>query len=313
MNGRIRSTSAGGRAGTGSPYSRADRPAADRPQDEIRHLVVDTDCGIDDALALLYLAGRPDCELAAVTTVHGNAPVGAVVANAGHTLGVAGLVDVPVAAGAAGPLSGPPLRVAPGTHGSDGLGDVVETKIPPRTLADRPAAELLSALARDRPGYYHLLALGPLTNVALALELEPSLLTLFRSVVVMGWAPSDTNIRRDPEAAARMLRAPRNRLVGVGVDVTATVVVDDETVRRLRAAGTARAEFAAALVERYILRHQRTCGRRAAPVHDALAAALLLRPDWITASRSRPATVVTDVDRAAFLADFLATLTMDFG
>ncbi|WP_162605770.1 nucleoside hydrolase [Jiangella aurantiaca] len=323
MNGRIRSTSAGRRAGTSSPYSRADRPIAARPQGETRHVVVDTDCGIDDALALLYLAGRrPECELAAVTTVHGNAPVGAVVANVGHVLGLAARpewpADVPVAVGAAGPLDGAPVRAASGTHGSDGLGDLVAVKTPPRTVVDLSAAEYLAALARERPGHYDLLTLGPLTNVALALELEPSLLTLFRSVMVMGGLtgvlePGDTNVRRDPVAAGRVLHAPRNRLVSVGVDVTATVVVDEDGVRRLRASGTPRAEFAAALVERYAERQQQVRGRRVAPVHDALAAALLLRPDWIIARRTGPATVVTDVDRAAFLADLLDGLAMDFG
>lgn len=276
-------------------------------------MVVDTDCGIDDALALLYLAGRrEEGELCAVTTVHGNAPVDAVVANTGHVLALAGRADVPVAVGAAGPLGGAPLRTAPGTHGADGLGDVVAARTPPRVVVGAPAAEYLAGLARDRPGHYDLLTLGPLTNVALALDLEPALLTLFRSVVVMGGpGPDETNVRRDPEAAGRVLRAPApsGRLVVVGVDVTATVVVGDDAVRRLRAAGREPAGFAAALVERY----RSIRGRTVTPVHDALAAALLLRPDWITASRPGPPVAVTDVDRAAFLAGFLDTLTMDFG
>ncbi|MBB5788223.1 nucleoside hydrolase [Jiangella mangrovi] len=273
-------------------------------------MVIDTDCGIDDALALLYLAGRPrDCEPAAVTTVFGNAPVAAVVANVGHVLGLAGLADVPVAVGADGPVD------PAGHHGSDGLGDLVADKTPPHTVVDEDAARFLAGLARDRPGHYDLLALGPLTNVARALDLEPDLLTLFRSVVVMGGSADDTNVRRDPEAARRVLTAPRTRLVLVGVDVTSTVVVGDDAVRRLRAAGTARAEFAAALVERYIDAYEGRWGRRVAPVHDALAAALLLRPDWITTARteSPPGTVVAlKLDGEAFVADLLGALVVDF-
>ncbi|WP_162605544.1 nucleoside hydrolase [Jiangella ureilytica] len=315
MNGRIRSTSAGRRAGTDSRYSRRGQRLAAQPRREIRHVVVDTDCGIDDALALLYLAGRPrDCELAAVTTVHGNAPVEAVVANVGHVLGLAGPPDVPVAVGAGGPMDGS-RRAASGTHGSDGLGDLVAAKTPPRAAVGEAAARYLAGLARGRPGHYDLLTLGPLTNVALALELEPELLTLFRSVLVMGGSAGDTNVRHDPGAARRVLAAPRTRLLHLGVDVTSTVVADDEAVRRLRAAGTARGEFAAALVERYIDAYEGRWGRRAAPVHDALAAALLLRPAWITAARTEPpagTVVVTDVDREAFVADLLRTLALDF-
>ncbi|WP_158564105.1 nucleoside hydrolase [Jiangella anatolica] len=256
--------------------------------------MVDTDCGLDDALALLYLAAHPaEAELAAVTTVHGNAPVGSVVANVGHVLAAAGIPEVPVGVGAAGPLGGPPLLLAPGTHGADGLGDLV-VRTPPSVVA-RPAAERLVELARARPGHYDLLALGPLTNVALALRLEPELLTLFRSVVVMGGpGPDETNVRRDPSAAARVLGAPANRLVTVGVDVTATVLVDPADLRD---------GFAAALAARYASLR----GRRLTPVHDAVAAALLVHPDWFTVS---DAGAVTDVDRAAFLTDLAA---MDFG
>lgn len=316
---------------------------------ETRHVVYDTDTGIDDALALLYLAGRPDVDLAAITTVYGNTPIEAVVPNVGHVLELAGLPDVPVAVGAAGPIHGE-ARIASHVHGVDGLGDVFPDKKPPRNIVDRSAAQYLVDLARERPGYYDLLPVGPLTNVGLALEIEPELLTLYRSVVIMGGSGPfpplgtiqmvDANIHNDAEAARRVVHAPRNRLVSVGVNVTATTIVDEDAVRRLHESGTTWGEFSAAVLESYTDFYQYSWGRRVSPAHDGLAAALLLQPDWITASRTGPVNittdgffvrahlmetdggdpvaweaepapdtvVVTDVDRAAFLADFLGIL-----
>lgn len=317
---------------------------------ETRHVIYDTDTGIDDALALLYLAGRPDVDLAAITTVYGNTPIDAVVPNVGHVLELAGLPDVPVAVGAAGPIVGE-ARIASHVHGVDGLGDVVADKTPPRNIVDGSAAQYLVDLARERPGYYDLLPVGPLTNVGLALEIEPELLTLFRSVVIMGGSGPfpplgvtqmvDANIHNDAEAARRVVHAPRNRLVSVGVNVTATTIVDEAAVARLHASGTTWGEFSAAVLESYMNFYQYAWGRRVSPAHDGLAAGLLLQPDWITASRTGPVditsdgffvrahlmetadgdpvpwlaeptpdtVVVTDVNREAFLDDFLGILT----
>ncbi|TDE15736.1 nucleoside hydrolase [Jiangella asiatica] len=322
--------------------------------DRNRHIVLDTDCGIDDALALLYLAGRPDADLAAVTTVYGNAPLEAVVRNVGYVLELAGLPGVPVAVGAPGPIAGT-ARIASHVHGADGLGDVIADKEPPRNLVDHGAARFLVDLARERPGYYDLLAVGPLTNVGQALEIEPELLTSFRSVVMMGGSGPfpplgavqlvDANVQNDPEAARRVVHAPRNRLVSVGVNVTTTTIVDEAALARLHGSGTRWGEFAGAVLESYADFYQYAWGRRVSPAHDGLAAALLVEPAWIAASRTGPmnvtsdgfsvrahlmrtadggpvawsagqapdSVVVTDVNREGFLADFLGILATGGG
>ncbi len=135
-------------------------------------VVVDTDTGIDDALALLYLAGRPDVEIAAVTSVYGNCSVDDALLNIGLVMRLAGLEDVPVAAGAAGPVDGRPAALAPYVHGKDGLGDLGLDR-PSPTLVGPSSAEYLVELANSAPGEYDLLPLGPLSNVALALQLDP--------------------------------------------------------------------------------------------------------------------------------------------
>jgi purine nucleosidase len=319
-------------------------------RDGIRHIVLDTDTGIDDALALLYLAGRDDAEISAITSVYGNTPVEAALTNIARVLKVAGLEDTLVAKGAAGPIDGE-ARIAHHVHGHDGLGDLWSEPIALKNLSPLSSAELIVELGRSRPGYYDLLPVGPLTNVGLALELDPQVLTYYRSVVIMGGSGPfpplgtvqmvDANIHNDAVAAARLFAAPRNELVMVGVNVTAGTIVDEQAVQALHRAGTEWGTFSAQILEAYMDFYQFSWGRRVSPAHDGLAAALLVQPDWITKSVSGPVNitsdgfatrahlmrtaeglpvswpseaapdtlVVLDVDREAFLADFVRVLS----
>jgi purine nucleosidase len=329
-----------------------DQPASASPDapDSVRHIVLDTDTGIDDAVALLYLAGRDDVEISAITSVYGNTPVDSAVTNIARVLKVAGIEDTLVARGAAGPIHGE-AAIAAKVHGSDGLGDLWSDPIAPKNLSPLSSAELLVELGRSRPGYYDLLPVGPLTNLGLALEIEPDLLTLYRSVVIMGGSGPfpplgtvlmvDANIQNDGEAARRVFAAPRNRLVMVGVNVTAGMIVDEQAVQALHRAGTEWGTFSAQVLEAYMDFYQYAWGRRVSPAHDGLAAALLVQPDWITESVTGPVNitsdgysvrahlmrtaeglpvswpsddapdtvVVLDVDREAFLADFVGRLS----
>ncbi|WP_368498608.1 nucleoside hydrolase [Herbiconiux sp. A18JL235] len=330
--------------------SAASPAGASAPADGVRHIVLDTDTGIDDALALLYLAGRDDAEISAITSVYGNTPVEAALTNIARVLKVAGLDDTLVARGAAGPIDGEP-RIASHVHGVDGLGDLWSEPIAPKNLSPLSSAELLVELGRSRPGYYDLLPIGPLTNLGLALEIEPELLTLYRSVVIMGGSGPfpplgtvqmvDANIHNDAEASARVFAAPRNQLVMVGVNVTAGTIVDEQAVQALHRAGTEWGTFSAQVLEAYMDFYQYSWGRRVSPAHDGLAAALLVQPEWITSSVAGPVNitsdgfftrahlmqtanglpvswpsepapdtlVVLDVDREAFLTDFVRVLS----
>jgi purine nucleosidase len=269
----------------------------------VRSVVVDTDTGIDDSLALLYLAGRPEARIAAVTSVYGNCHVEDAVANIGYVLDLAGLPAVPVTVGAAGPLVGA-AHIAGYVHGRDGLGDLGLDRPLPPNLRPESSAEYLVRLAAEQPGQHDLLVLGPMTNIALALEQDPDLLTRFRSVVLMGGSGPfpelgrvlmvDANVQNDPEAARRVFAAPRNELVMVGVNVTGSTIVDEHAVQVLRTADNPRAEFAVRVMESYMDFYRYTWGRRVFPTHDPLAAAILLHPEYATDVAVGPVNVVTD-------------------
>jgi purine nucleosidase len=266
-------------------------------------VVVDTDTGIDDALALLWLAGRPDVEISAVTSVYGNCSVDDALLNIGYVQRLAGLESVPVAAGAPGPVDGGPAHLAPYVHGADGMGDLgLDRSVP--DVVGPSSAEYLVELANSAPGEYDLLPLGPLSNVALALELDPLVLTKFRSTVLMGGSGPfpplgvtqtvDANVANDPAAARAVFAAPRSELVMVGVNVGGQTIVDEAAVQVLHRSGTPVGEFCAAVLESYMDFYQHAWGRRVSPAWDGLAAGLLVEPGWITASLSGPVAVVPD-------------------
>ncbi|GAA2788043.1 pyrimidine-specific ribonucleoside hydrolase RihA [Saccharopolyspora taberi] len=244
-------------------------------------LIVDCDTGIDDALALLYLLHDPEVEIRAVTTVFGN--VDATVA-AGNTLRVLELVgreDIPVAIGARSNWRGT-ADLAPFVHGDDGLGN---TGLPAPAAAptSEPAAEMIVRLARENPGRLHVLALGPLTNLATALLLEPDLPRLVKHVTIMGGAvrhpgnstpAAEANIHNDPEAARMVLRAGWPVTL-VPLDVTMTEVFTEDHVDRLRGAGTPVTRFVATILAHYLdFYEQNVFGARGAACHDPLAAAI---------------------------------------
>ena len=245
-------------------------------------IILDTDPGIDDSLAILYLAAQPGVEIVAVGSVHGNVPAPVAAANALRVLDVAGLDTVPVAVGAHRPLA-QELRTAEMVHGDDGLGGQAGPS--PRSVIQESAAEQLVRLARAHPGELSVLALGPLTNIALAVLLEPRLPELLRHLVVLGGAlgvpgnvtpHAEANIWHDPEAADLVFDAGFPNLTLVGLDVTETARADAEWLDAL--AAEPRAMFASAMLEHYAGFYSAMLGVRAVTMHDPLAAALLCDP-----------------------------------
>ncbi|QGK70198.1 nucleoside hydrolase [Allosaccharopolyspora coralli] len=244
-------------------------------------LIVDCDTGIDDALALLYLLHDPDVDIRAVTTVFGNTDADTAADNSLRVLELVGRQHIPVAVGARSNWRGT-FSPAPSVHGDDGLGDT-GLPAPRSTPISEPAAELIVRLARESPGELHLLAIGPLTNLATALLLEPKLPDLVKHVTVMGGAihhpgnatpAAEANIHNDPEAAGMVLQAGWNVTL-VPLDVTMAEVLTEEVKNRLGAADSPVATFAATILEHYLdFYEQDVFGVRRAACHDPLAAAI---------------------------------------
>ena len=253
--------------------------------------LIDTDPGIDDALALLLAWGSPELRLAAITTVAGNVPVEDATRNLLRLMAMRGIPpSTPVAEGAASPL-GRGLVTAKGYHGDDGLGDLPDWPPAARSLAPGTAAELIVETARRAPEPVTLIALGPLTNVALALERGTAALRRVARVVVMGGAvdvpgnvtpTAEFNIHVDPDAAARVVAASLP-LDLVPLDATRQAIVSQAELERAlqRRPGPLAARIAAFT--------RRGFGPWAGPgtsvmvLHDPLAVAVALDPtlvDW---------------------------------
>ena len=213
-------------------------------------LLLDVDTGIDDSLALLYACASPEAELLAVTCCSGNVEARQVVENTLAVLELAGRDDIEVALGREVPLVRA-LETTPETHGPRGIG-YAELPPPRRPVSERHGADVIVETARSRPGEMTLVTLGPLTNLAMALDREPNLPRLLRSWVLMGGAyriPGNTapttewNIHCDPEAAKRSFDAwsaagdgvPRPLALGLDVTEKAKFTPDHLTALAQRA------------------------------------------------------------------------------
>lgn len=269
--------------------------------DPRRPIVIDTDPGIDDAMAIAVALASPELEVLALTTVHGNHEVEVTTANALRVLDLLGRTDVPVVAGAGQPIGRPSTPPATFVHGEDALGDV---GYPPPSRAvepDRDAAEFIVDAVTSRPGEVTLVPIGPLTNLALALGLEPRLVDLVDRVVVMGGAArvpgnitptAEANIWSDPEAA-EVVFAAGWPVTMIGLDVTHQVTASRRWIDALAGAGTAAAQMVVDTAPTYLRFHQRTDGLDGIHCHDAAAIAWLLRPDLFT-TEPLPVEVSTD-------------------
>jgi inosine-uridine nucleoside N-ribohydrolase len=245
-------------------------------------LIIDTDPGIDDAIALYLALASPELDIAGLTTVFGNVDVAVATRNAVTLLDIAGRADIPVARGAAAPLAMPYLGAIPHIHGHDGLGDGGRLPEPSRGPVDVPAAEFL---CREAPGAT-ILAVGPLTNLALALRLRPDLDTLVDRVVVMGGnalgpgnatPAAEANIMNDPEAADVVFGA-RWPVTMVGLDVTHQALLSGAAITELTSADSPTARLLGQAIPLYQRFFADANGLDGIYLHDPSAVAYLLDP-----------------------------------
>lgn len=246
-----------------------------------RFVHLDCDTGIDDALTIAHLLARPHVRLVGVSTVSGNTTAAQAAANTLGLLALAGAEGIPVAVGEHHPLAGEFHGGAPHVHGGNGVGDVVLPDAPPTSALTGP--DLLIDSVRSRPGEVDVLAIGPLTNLAKALEREPALPSLVRSLTVMGgavWVPgnitpaAEANIHNDAEAAAAVFAAGW-RITLVPLDVTLQHGFDAAAQRALADHGTPYHSALAAMLDRYLDFYGSVTGVRRAALHDPLASMIL--------------------------------------
>ncbi len=242
-------------------------------------LLIDTDPGVDDALAVLMAFNDPRHEVVGLTVAAGNVGLDHTVANALRLVELGG-ADVPVFPGCPTPLVHPAMDAA-NVHGADGFGDA---GLPPSDdhPASEDAAELLLRLSHEHAGQLHVVAVGPLTNLALALRADPTLPARIREVTIMGGAAlhpgnvtpvAEANIAVDPEAAAAVLAADWD-LTLVPLDVTMENLLEESGRAALLEAGTDLAPWLGSILDLYFAFHEGTFGRRCSALHDPLAAAI---------------------------------------
>ncbi|MBJ7610705.1 MAG: nucleoside hydrolase [Candidatus Dormibacteraeota bacterium] len=266
-----------------------------------RRVILDCDPGHDDALAILLAQGAAEIDLAAVTTVAGNHPLTLTTLNALRVCELAGIRDVPVAAGCASPLLRE-LVTAPEIHGEAGLEG---HDWPPPSLQPVPehAVDVIIDLVMSSPGEITLVPIGPLTNIALALRREPRLAGCVQEVVVMGGSftrgnvtpAAEFNVFVDPEAAAVVFGGGWP-VTMVGLDVTEQVLAREEELERIAALDTPVSRAVMGLLRFYGESQLRETGTSHPPVHDPCAVAGVARPQLL---QLRPARV--DVELAGRL------------
>ena len=237
-------------------------------------MIIDTDPGVDDAVAVMLAVASPEVQLLAVTTVFGNAGVETTTANALRLRALAGLGQLPVAAGAARPLVYPARSRSARGHGRDGLGGRADLLPEPSGGVNAlGAVTLMATLLRDAVTPVTLVAVGPLTNIALLLAVHPEVKPRIDRIVTMGGnlggPPAEFNINSDPEAARRVLVEEDVPITLVPLDLTLRVTVDGAWLAKLAAAGPRCAALAG------VVKHYRDLygKHRWAPValHDSVA------------------------------------------
>ncbi len=261
-----------------------------------RTLIIDTDPGVDDAIALLMAFADPATDVLAACGVAGNVGLDRVMENLPAILDAADAPEVPIFAGCDRALLGD-RRDADGFHGANGLGDA-EVAPSLRALRAEHASAALVRLARERAGEITLLALGPLTNVAVALALEPELPRLLRGIVIMGGtirgqgnvtAAAEFNAWADPEAAYRVLGCGA-ALTLVSWETTLDHSVPWDAWDAWTGGDTSRARFVREITAAMRVSEEAR-GRAGFLIPDPLAAAVALAPECVVHADERPVAI----------------------
>jgi inosine-uridine nucleoside N-ribohydrolase len=255
-------------------------------QAEPQRIIIDTDPGTDDALAILLALNSPELKVEALTVVPGNVDGKQGLQNALQILSLAGRCDIPVAAGAQHPLN-QKLVTAQYWHGRNGLADLV---LPPSKCKVDPrfGPDLIIQLVHQYPHQVTLVPVGPLTNIALAVSKDPSIVGLVKNIVIMGGSitggnvngAAEANIYGDPEAAQIVFNAGW-MVTMIGSDTGERTLINRKDLTKLRATKGPQNDLAANIVDFYITRSEKN-GWDGAAMYDPLAVATAMDPTFCT-------------------------------
>lgn len=265
-------------------------------------LIIDTDPGIDDAMAIFYAAAADDIDIIGLTTIFGNVTVEQATRNALLLLEWAGLENVPVAQGAHKPRTLPAFPPSHNVHGAEGFGEM-PAQTPKDTAIRESAAAFLVRKAREHKGELVLCPIGPLTNIADALDLDPEFATNVSRIVLMGGSleeggnitpHAEANIYHDPHAAERAFASGAN-ITMVGLDVTHRILCTAEDFDAMEHAAPKLGGMINEM-SRFYLHFYTTVGKHdGCSLHDPAAVIACTHPELFT-PRSVPIEVTCDGD-----------------
>ncbi|XP_074272895.1 putative uridine nucleosidase 2 [Silene latifolia] len=255
-----------------------------------KKFIIDTDPGIDDAMAIFVALKSPEVNVIGLTTIFGNVYTTLATRNALHLLEVAGRTDIPVAEGSHVTITkGTKLGIADFAHGADGLGN--QNYPPPNGKPiEQSAAAFLVEQASKYPGEVTLVALGPLTNVALAIQLDPAFSKNIGKIVILGGAfavngnanpAAEANISGDPDAADIVFTSGADILT-VGINVTHQVFLTDADREKLAASNGKLAQYLCKIVDVYYCYHYDAYNTKGIYLHDPTAMIAAIDPSVIT-------------------------------
>ncbi|WBU62658.1 nucleoside hydrolase [Paracoccus aerodenitrificans] len=308
-----------------------------------RKIIIDTDPGQDDAVAILLALASPEIEVLGITAIAGNVPLTLTERNARQIVELSGR-DIPVYAGCDAPLMRK-LVTAEHVHGKTGL-DGIELPEPATALKGRDGVDfIIDTLRREPAGSVTLVPIGPLTNIAAAFARAPDIVGRVAQIVLMGGAyfevgnvtpAAEFNIYVDPEAAAQVFSSGTD-IVVMPLDVTHKALTSAEWIADLRKLGTRAGEAVASWTDFFERFDKEKYGSKGAPLHDPCTIAWLIRPEifsgrrinveietegkfttgmtvadwWGVSGREKNALFIRDIDRDAFfdlLLERIATL-----
>jgi purine nucleosidase len=254
-------------------------------------ILIDTDPGTDDAMAILLALESPELDVKAFTVVPGNVTAEQALENALRLVSLAGRCDIPIAAGARRPLA-QKLITAEFVHGQNGLGDI-ELPVSECKTDPRFAPDLIIEMVHAMPGELTLVPVGPLTNIALAVLKDPSIVPLVKEVVIMGGsitegnvtAVAEANIYNDPEAAQIVFHAGW-KVTMVGLDVTHKTNFGAAHLERLAGTHGPLNDYATETME-FLIALSAQFGSDGTPMHDPLAVGVVIDPSFVRTQNMR--------------------------